>query len=265
VHKQRWLRKHKAMFKLGKASRRPGAIKLDFRDVFDVAKIPSLPTGGWGVQPSSINYGMLGNDQLGDCVIAGGMHESIVLNTEAGNPIPVFTTADAIDDYGAITGYNPNNPSTDQGTDVQTATAYRQNVGYRDSTDTRHKILASLTVNSDDLPLAAYTLGAAGWGLNVPASAQGQFTAGQPWTYIPGDYIQGLHYVPIVGGTPSGNLVCITWARTQEITIPFYNAYFDEGVGYVSQEFLNKATGLSPEQFNLAALSSFLPQLGATP
>ena len=251
-------------YKLGKQPRRPGAIKIDFRDVFDVTKLPSLPTGGWGVQPSSKNYGMLGNDQAGDCVIAGGMHESIVLNTEAGNPVPKFTMLDAFDDYGAITGFNAADPSTDQGTDVQTAAAYRQKIGYRDSKNTRHKIIAYVAVNSDDLPLAAYTLGAAGWGINVPSSAQDQFEASQPWTFVPGDRLLGGHYVPVVGQTPSGNLVIITWGRTQEVTLPFYNAYFDEGIGYVSQEFLNNSTHLSPQQFDLVALQSFLSRFGAT-
>jgi hypothetical protein len=72
-----------------------------------------------------------------------------------------------------------------------------------------------------------------------------------------------LHYVPIVGETPSGNLVAITWARTQEVMRPFYNAYFDEGAGHVSEEFLNNSTHLSPEQFDLAALQSFLAKFGA--
>jgi hypothetical protein len=198
-----------------------------------------------------------------NCVIAGGMHESIILNTEAGNPVPHFTNLDAADEYAAITGFNLSDPSTDQGTDVQAAAAYRQKIGYRDSTAKRHKIIAYVAVNSDDLPLAAYTLGAAGWGLNVPSSAQDQFTAGQPWTFVPGDPLLGGHYVPVVGETASGNLVVITWGQTQEVTRPFYNAYFDEGAGYVSQEFLNNATHLSPEQFDLVALQSFLAKFGA--
>jgi hypothetical protein len=251
-------------YKLGKLPRRPGSIKLDFRDVFDVTKLPSLPATGWGVQPSSKDYGMLGNDQWGDCVIAGGMHESIVLNSEAGNPVPRFTTLDAQDEYTAVTGFNPADLSTDQGTDVQAAAAYRLKTGYRDSKGNRHKIVAYLAVNSDDLPLAAYTLGSAGWGMNVPASAEGQFDAGQPWTFVPGDRLQGQHYVPLVGRTSVGNDVVITWGRSQEVTIPFYNAYFDEGIGYVSQEFLNNSTHLSPEQFDLAALQSFLTKLGAS-
>jgi hypothetical protein len=250
--------------KYGKLPRRPGSIKIDFRDVFNVTKLPLLPTTGWGVQPSSKNYGMLGNEIWGDCVIAGGMHESMVLNAQAGNPVPRFTQLDAEEDYAAITGFDPRDPSTDQGTDVQAAAAYRQKIGYRDATGIgkRHKIVAYVAVNSDDLPLAAYTLGAAGLGLSIPDSAQDQFTAGQPWTFVPGDPIVGGHYVPVVGQTPSGNLVIITWSRSHEMTLPFYKAYFDEGVGHLSQEFLNNSTHLSPQQFDLAALQSFLTKFG---
>jgi hypothetical protein len=252
-------------YKLGKAPRRPGAISLDFRDIFNITKLPSLPTTGWGTQPSTNDYGMLGNDQYGDCVLAGACHESIILNTEAGNPVPSFSMENALTAYTAITGFNASNPASDQGTDVQAAAAYRQKTGLADASGNFHKVVAYLAVNSDDLALAAYTLGAAGWGLNVPASAENQFDAVTPWTFIPGDYLEGGHYVPVVGMTPSGNLVVITWGRTQEVTIPFYNAYFSEGIGYLSQEFLNNSTHLSPEQFNLAELNSFLTQVGAMP
>jgi hypothetical protein len=71
------------------------------------------------------------NQQLGDCVIAAGYH---MLGVETGNAGDLFIANDAqiIADYSAIGGYNPNNPSSDQGCDEVTALNYWCNKGFAD-------------------------------------------------------------------------------------------------------------------------------------
>lgn len=71
--------------------------------------------------PPSFAWGMLANDKLGDCVCAAILHaiESWYLDT--GSPPPGFTDADAIALYEKIGGYNPSDPSSDQGCDEGTA------------------------------------------------------------------------------------------------------------------------------------------------
>jgi hypothetical protein len=68
---------------------------------------------------------MLGNDTVGDCVLAGGGHETMLWNREAGKTVP-FTAANSIKDYSAITGYAPADPSSDKGTDMEIADAYNR-------------------------------------------------------------------------------------------------------------------------------------------
>ena len=72
------------------------------------------------------------NDQLGDCVIAGGYH---VIGVETGNATGtpfVATTAQITKDYSAIGGYVPGDPSTDNGCDEQTALNYWTHTGFAD-------------------------------------------------------------------------------------------------------------------------------------
>ena len=66
-----------------------------------------------------IAYGMLGNDAVGDCTIAGHYHLRMNMQAvaNAGTPL-VVTTEQALADYSAATGYNPADPSTDQGANM---------------------------------------------------------------------------------------------------------------------------------------------------
>jgi hypothetical protein len=213
---------------------------------------------------------MLGNDQVGDCVVAGGGHETMLWTAMGGNPA-IFTTESVLSDYSAITGYDPNqidangNNPTDQGTDMREAAKYRQQTGLIDAQGNRHKIGAFLFIdpqNYDQFLEAVWLFGAVGMGINVPQSAQDQFAAGQPWHVVPifdwnGRKILGGHYIPAVAdrATP----VIITWGKTQLVTSDFIAKYCTAIVAYISLESLT--AGKSLEGFDLAALQSDLNQL----
>ena len=85
----------------------------------------------------------------GDCVFAGGDHETMLWTLEGGAPAK-FTGANAIADYIAVTGYDPKAPldadgenPTDNGTNVRDALNYRQKTGLIDAAGKRHKIGAT--------------------------------------------------------------------------------------------------------------------------
>lgn len=249
--------------KLGKAPARPGAIALKFAMIFNAAALPTPPQT-FGRSGLITNWGMLANDQFGDCVLAGGDHESKLLNKLAGRDVS-FTDANALADYTAITGFSANDPSTDQGTDVQAAAAYRQKTGLVDAVGNRHIIDAYMEPKLGDLDefmLATYLMGVAGLGVQFPSRAEAQFDAGEPWTVVQGDTIEGGHYVPVIDRTASGNLVCVTWGKEQEITPDWYRQYADESVVYLSKEALS-AKDLSPEGYDTEALDNFFKQLAA--
>jgi hypothetical protein len=240
--------------KLGKLPARPGAVKLRFSDYLDLSKLPT-PPAEFGHETLVTDWGLLGNDSAGDCVWAGGGHETILWNIEAGHRVS-FSTANTLADYMAVTGYNPNDPSTDQGTDMQVAADYRLKTGLLDANGNRHRIGAYLAITAGNLQehlIASYLFGAVGIGITFPLSAMHQFDAGQPWDIVPGATIDGGHYIPLVSFR-GGLLNVVTWGKVQPMTEAFFASQNDESLAYLSPEML--IDGKSLEGFDLAQLQS---------
>lgn len=237
---------------IGKKPARAGAIKLGIADYVDISKLPPVPPN-FGHDKLVADYGMLANDRAGCCVWSGAAHETMLWNAMAGRTVH-FTDTDVLEDYTAVTGYNPADPSTDQGTDMVTAAEYRQKTGVRDNTGARHKIAAYLAIDAtklDQLWAAAYLFGAVGIGIQLPDSAETQFDAGQEWTVVPGSQNSGGHYVPL-SGRKNGILYIVTWGKLQPVSLGFLQTYVDEAVAYCSEEAL--VNGKSLLGFDSAAL-----------
>ena len=249
------------LHKLGKTAARPNAISFRLSTYLDLAALPSVPAvfGHQGLV--GVDWGVLGNDQWGDCVLAGGAHETMLWNNEAGVAVQ-FTDASVLSDYSAVTGFNPADPATDQGTDMQAAASYRRKTGLLDGAGKRHTVdayVAPAVGNLDEILAAAYLFGAVGIGIQFPVSAMQQFDAGQPWSVVGNSPIEGGHYIPCVGRAASGNLVVVTWGRTQEMTPDFFRAMNDESVAYLSLEALRNNVSL--DNFVLATLQADLNAL----
>ena len=56
----------------------------------------------------------------------------MLLNKEVGTTVP-FSDFSVLSDYSAVTGFDPADPATDQGTDVQDAATYRRVTGLLDA------------------------------------------------------------------------------------------------------------------------------------
>lgn len=230
------------------------------------ARLPKVPTTfGHEYTVASNAWQMLGNDEFGDCAFAGPAHETMLWNKVAGRTV-TFTTAGVLSDYSAVTGFDPNagppgqNP-TDRGSNVRDVANYRRHTGIVDAVGHRHKIGGYVALEPGDLvhvEIGAYVFDAVGIGIEFPASAMDQFTAGQPWDVVPGATIEGGHYVPIVG-KDAKYLYCVTWGRLQPMTPRFFGRFCDEAFAYLSSEFLSH--GKSPEGFALAQLQADLAAL----
>lgn len=248
------------MFKLGKKPARKDAVTLQFASYFKSTSLPTPPPvfgQPWLIQ----QWGSLGNTEFGDCVWAGAAHETMLLRAEASASIPTFTPRTVLADYSAGTAvpgpaFNPADTTTDNGTDVQAAAAYRQKTGIADLFGNRHKIqiYTSLRVGDlDQLALATYLLGVTGIGVNLPSSAEDQFNRAEPWDVVPDDTSVGGHYIPCVGRNGHGNFLFVTWGRLQAATPAWVKQNMDEGIAFVSPERMN-AKGLSPEGFDADTL-----------
>ena len=239
------------MYKLGKLPARPNSVKFKFVNYL-TAPLPKVPKN-FGHETLVSNFPMFGNDQYGDCVWAGAGHEHQIWVAE-GKSTSIFTDKNILDAYSAVTGFNPNDPNTDQGTDMQAAASYRRKTGITDANGGTHRIDAYLALTPGNIAehlQALYLFGAVGIGLNFPDSAMAQFDKGRPWSIVARSHIEGGHYVPLVARR-NNKLECVTWGRIQPMTDSFFKRYNDESIVYLSEEILS--SGKSPEGFDLQQL-----------
>jgi hypothetical protein len=251
--------------KLGKQPATEDRRDLMFAKYVRKAQLPALPAQfGHEDLFSPKEWGMLGNDQWGDCAWAGPAHETMLLTTEGGHPA-TFSTECVLSDYSAGTGFDPNsgapgqNP-TDEGSNVREVLRYRAKTGIVDANGKRHKVGAYVkldTKNLDQVMEALYLFQVVGIGIAFPASAMDQFNNGQPWDVVKGAKIDGGHYIPLVARRD--NLEVVTWGALQQMTQAFFERYCDEAWAYISEENLQQ--GKSPEGFNLEELQADLNAL----
>jgi hypothetical protein len=196
------------------------------------------------------NWGMLANDRIGDCVIAMMLHSIEDFHLDAGTPVPAFTDADAIRIYSAITGYNPNDPNSDHGTNESTAMAYWHSPGLQTSDGVDHQIVATVGVdpsNLNECRIAIDEFVDLQIAIALPLNAQGQ----AEWTVVgngrtgrsaPGSWGgHGIPYREYDGET----FKCVTWAAELLLTVPFHQSYAQEAHVVVTKEMLDK-TGVGP-------------------
>jgi hypothetical protein len=192
-----------------------------------------------------IAYGMLANDTLGCCVIAGHYHLRMNWHAvaTAGSPL-VVTDQEVISDYSAITGYDPSSPSTDQGTDMPTALAW-----YKDD-------YCTLDIqNVEQVKAGMFLFGGAIIGFNVPQSMVDQLNAGvdPDWSYSPNDKPSGEGHCVVPLGYGRDGVALISWGKIYHTSWDFFLAWTDEAYCIVSPEWI-KASGVSPSGLDLNGL-----------
>lgn len=207
----------------------------------DYLTVLPLPTAIFGFGTLYDDWGMLGNDQYGDCVLAGGAHETMLWNKVRGGTNVPMSTKMTLQDYSDITGFDPNQAWTDQGTFVLDALKYRQKTGLRDAAGDRHKIAAYLALepgNFQQAIVASYIFGAVGIGFEVPDTIWDQWDNGEYWDLTDiNSPIDGGHYVPAVGSRNSlARITIVTWGRRWQMTKRFYQHYVDEAWAMLSEE-----------------------------
>ena len=246
---------------LGKKPARDGAFPHKFGAIFSAADLPTVPLILGRVEVIhrlGLEWGMLGNDQAGNCVEVSAPHQVMQWHALAGTPIPTFTAETSLADYSAVTGYVPDSQGTDNGTDMGAFATYWKSTGIADITGARHKIDLSVNISPGNLAqvaLSIFMFGSADIGLQLPSSAMDQFASGQPWVPIAGSVREGGHDVPLIGRNSAGYYIGVTWGRLQAIHPSFLTTYMDEGGGHISVEMLN-AKHLSPRGYDQAALTA---------
>ena len=217
---------------------------------------PSVPAQGWEFAVPAPDLSVLGNDQFGDCGPAGALH---LIQAQSANTGKLITpaTSDALSLYTALTGFNPADPSTDQGVVLTDLLAYWQTTGIAVGS-TVHKIegFASVDISSvAQMRYAAYTFGGLYLGLNLPAACQ----TAQNWNFGPGQQIEGGHCVILAGQGRAGGKIG-TWGMWVPATWQFLLTYLDEAYIVCSEDWVN-SQDKSPSGLDLNALLAAMKTL----
>jgi|SRR5581483_9932701 len=238
--------------------------KLDFREYIH----PDAPTVPPAVHRELHGYpwGMLLNDQLGDCGEAMACHAIEAFRADAGMPHAPFTDADAEKMYEDVGGYDPSqtqpdgsNP-TDQGTDNSVLISKWSSPGFHCAANgSTHRIAAAVEVPVGDDALAKRAI----WefvvlfeALGLPMNAQGA----PDWT-VRGDPngdpdagvgSWGYHDVPNISYDPT-HLLTVSWGSELTQTWPFKRTYGVQTFFVVTYDQLGRK-GVSPSGVNLSKL-----------
>jgi hypothetical protein len=223
--------------------------------------LPSAPLGcNWDIFCS---FQMFGNDRLGDCTAAALANQEITWNAACGKAI-TFTDNQVVQFYSATTGYNPADPSTDQGGVESTVlTQWLKTPGLLGG----HNLTAFAAFrpqNLDSLKDSIWITGGAYLGINLPKTIEEQGTLWQ----VPAQGPTGLG----APGSLGGHAVCAigydtrviyfaSWGALYRMTWDFYTTYTEEAYSLVSADFIKN--GLSPSGFDLITLQADMQALAA--
>lgn len=203
------------------------------------------------------SWGMMLNDKLGDCTIAGAAHAVQVWTANSGamKTIPDSTVESYYEQWD---GYVPGNPGTDNGgVELDVLNDWKKG-GFAGNALTAFADpkVASL----DEIRQSIALFGGVYIGLSLPITAQTQ----DVWDVVPkgganakkGSW--GGHCV-FVPKYDQKSFTCITWGQLKTMTVAFWNKYCDEAHTLLAPDWI--AEKGSPSGFNMAQLQSDLSMI----
>ena len=229
-----------------------------------ITKAVPAPPASFDVSGKVQAWGMMDNDQIGDCTCAAAGHLIMEWTANAKATMAKPTDKQIVAAYSAITGYNPATGANDNGAQEIDVLNYWRQHGIA-----AHKITAYMALepsNHTHIQDAVYIFGGSYIGLQLPISAQAQTQNKQPWSVPPGGATGdgkpgswGGHAVPVVAYDVHG-LTVVTWGALQVMTWTFWDTYCDEAYAILSPDYLT-GKNQSPEGINLQQLQEDLSDL----
>lgn len=203
------------------------------------------------VPPASADYysavpqwGMLGNDQYGDCVFAENGHIAGQQTALGEGTEIIVTTQQVLDEYSRVTGFNPNDPNTDNGATVQDGLGDLRTNGIAGVQITTFAQLD--TTNMTEVKTAVFNFGMVDVGCMIYQSDMDRFNAGQGWvgTGATGNPLGG-HCIGLVG-YDANNLYFVTWGKIQKATYAWWNSRVQEAWAIISSDWADEGNGKTP-------------------
>jgi hypothetical protein len=187
-----------------------------------------LPAPPREVDAPQLEYSMACNDRLGDCTIAGALHTDQATANLTLEPWIYPGDPAVSEEYFKLSG----------GQDTGLVEARVLRVWHQTGLF-GHKLAAFAPLHvkhTTPIKQAVALCGAVYTGALIPAPAQRQFAAGEPWdlTGTPDDSsIEGGHAICYVGYNATGP-ICVTWGALQQITWRWHLAYCEEAYATIT-------------------------------
>lgn len=206
-----------------------------------------------------VMYGMLANDQYGDCTCAGVYHMMQTWAANASGSKWEPTDQQTLALYTIVGGW----PQHDDGAVETDVLNWWATHGVPDQNGVA-QLVKYMRIDQTQIEWVKYAIeqfGGAYIGLNLPRSAQNQVQVGQQWQPVtgaperitaPGSW--GGHCVPLVGYDTRG-FWCITWGERQYMTNEFFAAYCDEAYAVLSPDWT------APQHLDVDALTADMASL----
>ncbi len=217
------------------------------------------------VGAKGIDWGMMLNDTLGDCTIAGVGHK---LQADTALARVLWTANDnlILGEYEAWDGYNPKDPGSDRGGIEADVLSKWFKTGFYG-----HHLVAYGLVNHGDHDQVRHfcaELNGLYIGVLLPKTAQTQ----EVWDVDTGFFDQadaapgswGGHCVYVYGYTSDAHgklktIKFISWGKQMEMTVAFWDKYVDEAWGLLTAAFIKN--GKTPANLNVADLTTEIKKL----
>lgn len=249
--------------KLGKAPAKIDQRTLKLARYFTDAFPPAPPAVDY--TSGITDWGMMLNDQLGDCTIAACGHAQQVWSRAARSVELTPPDSVILQAYEDWCGYVDGDPSTDQGgVEIDVLNAWRkQNLWnfplqmYADPNP----------VNIEEVKKAIFIFGGVYLGVQLPISVQGAsvWDVHNGRAAVPGSWGGHAVFVPKYVTNPDGTVTftCISWGMLIDITQAFWlysdggmGPYIDEAHALVSKEFVNLKSGKNPLGLNIGQMET---------
>lgn len=233
---------HSSM-KLGRKAIKTDSRTLALGDYLKPSLPPPPPAKDWTC--GIVNWGVMMNDKLGDCTIAGCAHAIQVWSACLGKETTVGDNT-VLSFYEKWDGYNPADPTTDNGgIELDVLNNWR-----KEAID-GHDLFAFTAPKFSNLVQIRQAISLFGGvyiGLALPVTAQNQ----DVWDVVSNGGANakkgswGGHCV-FVPKYDEHTFTCITWGGLKTMTVAFWKKYCDESYALLGEDWLSEKG--SPEGF----------------
>ena len=252
-------------FRLGRTRpslERPRLMSSEFLSA-DIPTPPRVEHWSHGAQYAALKD-VYANDRLGDCTAAGAAHILAVWRGNARNGDSPPTVADVISFYSKTTGYDPANPSSDQGGDEVTVLNDWRDKGF--FADGSGKILGWANVdgsNVNRVKQAIWLFENVYFGVELPDAWISPFPRANGFTWAVAGDANPAHGHCFAGlGYNDNGVIVNSWGMmgivTWEAVAKYATAPGGELHVALSADAIERASARAPNGFDVAALTADL-------